>query len=623
MSAEAGVRRRPAPPPRARGWSGSSTAARQEHAAGLEQRDARLRRRRGCARSGVEQAGEHQRPEQRLVGAHRVGHAHLLARGHRPRPSRSRSAQPLVGERQRRRLRQPAAEQHVDHATPQAHVRPTPGRSRRRAAASPSAPSRRRRSRATSSIRSTSRVVSPARQVGTRQPSVLGSCSPAASAPARSVASVYSMPIRCSSRSRRSADHRRLGQLAVQVERAGDEPGPAQLDHQLGCQRQRLVGQVAGRGPSPSGSSPRCAAPAGWTTPGSPARRSSRTRAARWSSSRSPRSTPRPSARRSPTASRHRAITSVSVSSVRCWPSSVVTGSPSVARRTMISRPATLSRSKAWVGSPSAQHHVVGDVDDVRDRPHPGRRDPGLQPRRRRPDLDVGEHPARPARTQVWGVDAPRDVVVHGALAGGLRIGARRRRQIGVEHRRDLAGDAVHGQAVRPVRRDLELQHLVGRPGTRRSSGVPAARSPGSSMIPSCSWESSSSRSDRIIPSDSSAAQLRLLQHHAARQRRARQHDGDGGAGLEVAGAADDLARLALADVDRAQREPVGVRVLSRASAPCPPGRARCPPARRGRAAPRAWCPSSTAARRAPATGMSNDTYSRSHETGTLIRTAP
>ena len=48
------------------------------------------------------------------------------------------------------------------------------------------------------------------------------------------------------------------------------------------------------------------------------------------------------------------AITSVSVSSVRAWPSSVVTGSPAVARRTMISRPATLSRSKAWVGSPIA-----------------------------------------------------------------------------------------------------------------------------------------------------------------------------------------------------------------------------------------------------------------------------
>ena len=39
--------------------------------------------------------------------------------------------------------------------------------------------------------------------------------------------------------------------------------------------------------------------------------------------------------------------------------------------------------------------------------------------------------------------------------------------------------------------------------GNTSASGVPAARSPGSSMIPSCSWESSSSRSDRIMPSDS------------------------------------------------------------------------------------------------------------------------
>ena len=47
------------------------------------------------------------------------------------------------------------------------------------------------------------------------------------------------------------------------------------------------------------------------------------------------------------------AITSTSASSVRSWPSSVTTRSPSPARRTMISRPVTLSRSKAWVGSPT------------------------------------------------------------------------------------------------------------------------------------------------------------------------------------------------------------------------------------------------------------------------------
>ena len=38
------------------------------------------------------------------------------------------------------------------------------------------------------------------------------------------------------------------------------------------------------------------------------------------------------------------------------------------------------------------QHHVVGDVDDVRDRPLPGRDQARLEPQRRRPDLHVLEH---------------------------------------------------------------------------------------------------------------------------------------------------------------------------------------------------------------------------------------
>ena len=37
------------------------------------------------------------------------------------------------------------------------------------------------------------------------------------------------------------------------------------------------------------------------------------------------------------------------------------------------------------------QHHVVGDVDDVVDRPLPGRREARLQPERRGRDRDVGE----------------------------------------------------------------------------------------------------------------------------------------------------------------------------------------------------------------------------------------
>src|SRR5581483_5434454 len=61
------------------------------------------------------------------------------------------------------------------------------------------------------------------------------------------------------------------------------------------------------------------------------------------------------------------------------------------------------------------------------------------------------------------------------------------------------------------------------------------------------------------------AAQLALLDAQlAARHQPARRHDGDGGAGAEVPRAADDRARLAVADVDLRQLQLVGVRMRDR-----------------------------------------------------------
>ena len=48
-----------------------------------------------------------------------------------------------------------------------------------------------------------------------------------------------------------------------------------------------------------------------------------------------------------------------------------------------------------------SEHHVVGDVHDVRDRALAGRRQPLLEPLRRRPDLDVLEHPGREAQADL------------------------------------------------------------------------------------------------------------------------------------------------------------------------------------------------------------------------------
>ena len=58
------------------------------------------------------------------------------------------------------------------------------------------------------------------------------------------------------------------------------------------------------------------------------------------------------------------------------------------------------------------------------------------------------------------------------------------------------------------------------------------------------------------------AAHLAPLELEPVRQHRAGQRDTDGGAGAEVPGAADDRARLALADVDLRDLQAVGVRVL-------------------------------------------------------------
>jgi hypothetical protein len=60
------------------------------------------------------------------------------------------------------------------------------------------------------------------------------------------------------------------------------------------------------------------------------------------------------------------------------------------------------------------------------------------------------------------------------------------------------------------------------------------------------------------------AAHLALLELEAVREHGAGERDGDRRAGAEVPRAADDLPRLALAQVDLRQLQPIGVRVLDR-----------------------------------------------------------
>ena len=118
----------------------------------------------------------------------------------------------------------------------------------------------------------------------------------------------------------------------------------------------------------------------------------------------------------------------------------------------------------------------------------------------------------------------------------------------------------------------------------RSASGAPSGVSAGRIRIPSASAVRPSSSPEQSIPLLDDAHLLGPLDAPVAGQDRAGQRDRHALAGRDVRRAADDLERLAGADVDPGQRQPVGARVLARPraarrrrrSASRRPG-ARCP----------------------------------------------
>ena len=103
--------------------------------------------------------------------------------------------------------------------------------------------------------------------------------------------------------------------------------------------------------------------------------------------------------------------------------------------------------------------HVVGDVDHVADRPEPARPQARGHPGRRGRDLQPADHAQRVARAEVRRLHPDA-----GQRARRLpRLAQRdlRRAQPPAGQRGQLAGHAQHRQAVRPVGRDLDLEHVV------------------------------------------------------------------------------------------------------------------------------------------------------------------
>ena len=93
------------------------------------------------------------------------------------------------------------------------------------------------------------------------------------------------------------------------------------------------------------------------------------------------------------------AMTSMSGSSVRSTPSSVVIVSPGLARRTRISAPARRAQVERVHRLADLDVHVVGDVDDRADRPDAGGLQPRGHPRRRRRRRSRRRPPRRIAGT--------------------------------------------------------------------------------------------------------------------------------------------------------------------------------------------------------------------------------
>ena len=141
------------------------------------------------------------------------------------------------------------------------------------------------------------------------------------------------------------------------------------------------------------------------------------------------------------------------------------------------------------------EHHVVGDVDDVVDRPDAGGREPIGEPRRRGPDADL-EHlravprAQRPASSIVRGRSTESAMPARPGCAWAsppVHVSGQPQRQ--APDCRRLAREAHVTQAVRPVRGDLEVDDglgsgldapppriRAGRSPSRRPRGRPARR---------------------------------------------------------------------------------------------------------------------------------------------------
>ena len=240
-------------------------------------------------------------------------------------------------------------------------------------------------SRATSSIRSASRVTSARRNGGHGHVEAVG----------RVGDGELERPEDLRAALARDLDAEQpVDPRVAQADRRRGRPGAADVDRP-GTQLARRTARSSAGWPWPgppsparagaasrTGPRPRCAGPASARCGGCWGRSRSRPPSGRGSSRRRPRSARRPSRRRSRSGPRRRRSGPSPRSSVRVWPSRVSICSPACGPPDGQLRARHPVEVEGVQRLPGEQHHVVGDVDDVGDRALPGGHQPGLQPAR-------------------------------------------------------------------------------------------------------------------------------------------------------------------------------------------------------------------------------------------------
>ncbi len=193
------------------------------------------------------------------------------------------------------------------------------------------------------------------------------------------------------------------------------------------------------------------------------------------------------------------------------------------------------------------EEHVIRDVDEGVDRPHPAGAKPAAKPFRARPDLDSFDHARDVPAAELRVFDAH----LHELAPGGSRRAGERGHEIALERaaesRGQLASDTQVTHAVGPVGRDFDFHHRIARDhGRERVAWRSGVKNEDARVVVA---------EEQLVGGAEHPARLKPGDVHVPDQlpvwnSRPRQRDGHESPGDRVRRAGDDLLHATSAEVD-------------------------------------------------------------------------